>query len=40
MNLYDIKVKPIDQPAITLNNYKNQTILIVNTASNCGLKTN
>lgn len=38
MNLYDIKVKPIDQPAITLNNYKNQTILIVNTASNCGLK--
>lgn len=38
MNLYDIKVKPIDQPTITLNNYKNQTILIVNTASNCGLK--
>lgn len=38
MNLYNIKVKPIDQPTITLNNYKNQTILIVNTASNCGLK--
>ena len=38
MNLYDIKVKPIDQPTTTLNNYKNQTILIVNTASNCGLK--
>lgn len=38
MNLYDIKVKPIDQPTITLNNYKNQTILIVNTASKCGLK--
>lgn len=38
MNLYDIKVKPIDQPTMTLNNYKNQTILIVNTASKCGLK--
>ncbi len=36
MNLYDIKVKNIKGEEISLSEYKNKTLLIVNVASKCG----
>lgn len=36
MNIYDIEIEKMNGELITLNTYKNKTILIVNTASKCG----
>lgn len=36
-NIYDFKVKTIDGKEIDLSNFKGKTLLIVNTASKCGL---
>lgn len=36
MNLYDIKVQTMRQEEISLKDYENKVILIVNTASSCG----
>jgi glutathione peroxidase len=35
-NLYSFKVKAADQKEVSLGNYKNQVVLIVNVASKCG----
>jgi len=37
MSIYDFKVNTIDGEEITLENYKGKVLLIVNTASRCGL---
>lgn len=36
MNIYDFKVKDINNNEISMNNYKNKVLLIVNVASKCG----
>lgn len=36
MNIYDFNVLDIKNQEISLNDYKNKVLLIVNTASNCG----
>lgn len=36
MNIYDFKVKDIDGNEISMEKYKNKTLLIVNVASKCG----
>ncbi len=37
MNLYDFKVLNIDKKEVSLSDYKGKVVLIVNTASKCGL---
>jgi glutathione peroxidase len=37
MNIYDFTLKSIDGKEISLNEYKGKALLIVNTASKCGL---
>jgi glutathione peroxidase len=36
MNIYDFKVKAINGDEVALDSYRNQVLLIVNTASKCG----
>ena len=36
MNLYEIEVLDNNNQTISLNNYKDQVLLIVNTATDCG----
>lgn len=36
MNIYEIKVKDLEGNIISLENYKNKVLLIVNTATGCG----
>ncbi|MEG0378149.1 MAG: glutathione peroxidase [Eubacterium sp.] len=36
MNIYDFKVKKMDEGTMNLNDYKGNVLLIVNTASKCG----
>ena len=38
-SIYDFKVKTADQKEISLSDYKNKTLLIVNVASKCGFTT-
>lgn len=37
MNLYDLSVKNIDEQTVSLSDYKGKVLLIVNTATQCGL---
>ena len=37
MNIYDFEVKNIDGELLSMNKYRGQVLLIVNTASECGL---
>jgi len=37
MSIYDYKVKEIDDKEVSLEEYKNKVLLIVNTATECGL---
>lgn len=36
MNIYDFKVKAMDGTEVSMENYKNKVLLIVNTATGCG----
>ncbi len=37
MSIYNIEVKPIDSKPTTLKNYEGEVLVIVNTATKCGL---
>ncbi len=37
MNVYDLKVKNVNQEEVSLSTYKGKVVLIVNTATKCGL---